>query len=205
LILNGIKYKLLCTRKGQSSFKIELDTASTDAFVMTNIRLLSDGGFLIEIGGKSHVAYLTGKGDAANGMRLNIAGSTIVFSPDYDPTSLGVDVAGKLVKRLVPDGARVKKGEPYAEIEVMKMFLPLKVEEAGIVEWKANEGAALVPGELLAMFELDNTEKCYLFMMICKMKHGAIRLAHQTQRGRIRDWKTAFVGEIRVLEWCIVG
>uniref|UniRef100_A0A7S4ATM8 Acetyl-CoA carboxylase n=1 Tax=Pseudo-nitzschia australis TaxID=44445 RepID=A0A7S4ATM8_9STRA len=162
LILNGIKYKLSCTRKGQSSFKIELaEECSVDkagSFVMTNVRSLSDGGYLIEIGGQSHVAYLTNKGDAATGMKMNVAGSNIVFSPDYDPTSLRTDVAGKLVKRLVPDGTRVKKGEAYAEIEVMKMFMPLKVEEAGVVEWKANEGAALSPGYLLATLELDNPE-----------------------------------------------
>mmetsp|Transcript_17848 Transcript_17848/g.40959 ORF Transcript_17848/g.40959 Transcript_17848/m.40959 type:complete len:2358 (-) Transcript_17848:336-7409(-) len=162
LILNGIKYKLTCTRKGQSSFKIELDKDccydKNGSFVMTNVRSLSDGGYLIQIGGQSYVAYLTNKGDAATGMRMNVAGSNIVFSPDYDPTSLRTDVAGKLVKRLVPDGTRVKKGEAYAEIEVMKMFMPLKVEESGVVEWKANEGAALSPGDLLATLELDNPE-----------------------------------------------
>eukprot|EP00536_Pseudo-nitzschia_multiseries_P005377 jgi/Psemu1/318630/estExt_fgenesh1_pm.C_1000011 len=162
LILNGIKYKLTCTRKGQSSFKIELaedcSYGTSGSFVMTNVRSLSDGGYLIQIGGQSHVAYLTNKGDAATGMKMNVAGSNIVFSPDYDPTSLRTDVAGKLVKRLVPDGTRVKKGEAYAEIEVMKMFMPLKVEEAGVVEWKANEGAALSPGDLLATLELDNPE-----------------------------------------------
>ena len=162
LILNGIKYKLLCTRKGQNAFRIELDNGGTGAFVMTNVRILSDGGYLIEIGGQSHVAYVTNKGDVATGMRINIAGSSIAFSPDYDPTSLRTDVAGKLVKRLVPDGARVKKGEPYAEIEVMKMFMPLKVEEAGVVEWKCNEGAALAPGDLLATLELENPENVSL-------------------------------------------
>jgi len=159
LILSGIKYQLVCTRKGQSSFKIQL-LSSDDAsyYVMSNVRPLSDGGYLIEIGGQSHNAYVTNKGDAATGMKLNVSGSNIVFSPDYDPTSLRTDVAGKLVKRLVPDGTRVKKGEPYAEIEVMKMFLPLKVEEAGIVEWKMNEGAALSPGDLVATLLLDNPE-----------------------------------------------
>lgn len=154
LILNGVKYILICTRGGQNSFKIELNRS----FVMTNVRKLSDGGYLIEVGGQSHVAYLTSKGDDATGMKMNVAGYNTVFSPDYDPTSLRTDVAGKLVKRLVPDGTRVKKGEAYAEIEVMKMFMPLKVEEAGVVEWKANEGAALSPGDLLATLKLDNPE-----------------------------------------------
>lgn len=161
LILNGVKYKLKCTRKGKNTFKVELDAErnlNAKHFVMSSVRTLSDGGYLIEIGGQSHVAYLTNKGDSATGMRLNVAGSNVAFSPDYDPTSLRTDVAGKLVKRLVPNGSRVKKGEPYAEIEVMKMFMPLKVEEAGIVEWKANEGASLVAGDLLATLELDNPE-----------------------------------------------
>lgn len=157
LILNGVKYKLICTRKGQNTFKIGLD-GDPNAFVMTNVRMLSDGGYLIEMGGRSQVTYLTNKGDAATGMRLNVAGSNVAFSPDYDPSSLRTDVAGKLVKRLVPDGTRVKKGEAYAEIEVMKMFMPLKVEEAGVVSWNCNEGAALAPGDLLATLELDNPE-----------------------------------------------
>jgi acetyl-CoA carboxylase/biotin carboxylase 1 len=81
-----------------------------------------------------------------------------VFSPDYDPSSLRTDVAGKLVKKLVADGAQVKKGEAYCEIEVMKMFMPLKVEEAGKISWCANEGAAIATGDLLATLELDNPD-----------------------------------------------
>ena len=161
LILNGIKYKLSCTRKGPHSFRIALD-GDDSSFLMTNVRTLSDGGYLIEIGGNSHVAYLTSKGDVATGMRLNVAGSNVAFSPDYDPTSLRTDVAGKLVKKLVPDGAHVRKGEPYAEIEVMKMFMPLKVEESGTVNWCSNEGAALAPGDMLAKLALDNPENVAL-------------------------------------------
>jgi acetyl-CoA carboxylase/biotin carboxylase 1 len=52
----------------------------------------------------------------------------------------------------------VKKGEAYGEIEVMKMFMPLKVEESGVVSWIVNEGAALAPGDVLASLELDNPE-----------------------------------------------
>jgi acetyl-CoA carboxylase / biotin carboxylase 1 len=157
LILAGVKYKLSATRIGKNVFSIALAEKGS-ACVIANIRLLSDGGYLIDIGGKSHVAYLTSKGDVATGMRINIGGANVPFSPDYDPTSLRTDVAGKLVKRLVPDGAKVKKGEAYGEIEVMKMFMPLKVEEAGVVSWIVNEGAALAPGDVLASLELDNPE-----------------------------------------------
>ena len=44
--------------------------------------------------------------------------------------SLRTDDAGKLVKKLVEDGTKLVQGEAYAEIEVMKMFMPLKVDEA---------------------------------------------------------------------------
>ena len=109
LILSGVKYKLRCTRNGLHAFSICM-AGDDNRFVVTNVRVLSDGGYLIDIGGKSHVAYLTNKGDAATGMRLNVGGANVVFSPDYDPSSLRTDVAGKLVKKLVADGTRVKKG-----------------------------------------------------------------------------------------------
>ena len=157
LILDGIKYKLCCTRTGNNEFRIAV-AGDSSMFVTTSVRMLSDGGYLISNGGKSQVAYQTSKADAASGMKLSVNGRTIAFSPDYDPTSLRTDVAGKLVKKLVPNGAHVKKGSAYAEIEVMKMFMPLKVEESGVITWTNNEGAALAAGDLLATLELDNPE-----------------------------------------------
>jgi len=156
LILDGIKYNFIVTRKGPKSFSL-LVSGSSKA-VSANIRILSDGGYLTDIGGKSRVAYLTSRGDSATGMRISIGGMTVSFSPDYDPTSLRTDVAGKLVKKLVADGAHVDKGEAYCEIEVMKMFMPLKASEAGILTWNLNEGAALSSGDLIAKMELDNPE-----------------------------------------------
>ena len=47
----------------------------------------------------------------------------------YDPSELRSDVTGKLVRYLVEDGASVKKGEPYAEMEAMKMIITLFASE----------------------------------------------------------------------------
>ncbi|KAL7542222.1 hypothetical protein ACHAXR_012111 [Thalassiosira sp. AJA248-18] len=157
LILDGTKYKLSCTRTGSSEYQITV-AGNKSKFVTSSVRMLSDGGYLISNGGKSQVAYQTSKADSASGMRLSVGGRTIAFSPDYDPSSLRTDVAGKLVKKLVPDGAHVKKGSAYAEIEVMKMFMPLKVEESGVITWTNNEGAALSPGDMLATLELENPD-----------------------------------------------
>jgi len=157
LILEEVKYRLTCTRTGRNTFRLAV-IGNTNGFVSSSVRVLSDGGYLIDIGGKSQVAYRTSLPDAATGMKLSVNGKTIAFSPDYDPTSLRTDVAGKLVKKLVPDGAHVKKGHAYAEIEVMKMFMPLKVDEAGVMTWTNIEGASLSPGDLLATLELENPD-----------------------------------------------
>lgn len=157
LILSGVKYRLRCIRTGPNS--LELSVKGNDsASLRTNVRLLSDGGYLIEIGGNSHVAYLTSKGGLGTGMRVAVGGANIAFSADYDPTSLRSDVAGKVVKRLKEEGAHVKKGEPYCEVEVMKMVMPLKVNESGVISWNVNEGATMAPGDLLATLALDNPE-----------------------------------------------
>lgn len=158
LILDGIKYQISCVRNGPSTLTLSLMGDEDGESLETNVRVLSDGGYLIAIGGQSHVAYLSNRGDAATGMRITVAGATILFSPDYDPTSLRTDVAGKLVKKLVEDGAQVGKGEAFGEIEVMKMFMPLKVDEAGTITWCSNEGAALSAGSLVATMKLANPE-----------------------------------------------
>jgi Biotin carboxylase len=157
LILDGTKYRLCCRRNNPNRFSVSV-SGCPEKVVVASIRRLSDGGYLTDIGGKSRVAYLTSRGDAASGMRITIGGVSVSFSPDYDPSSLRTDVAGKLVKKLAEDGAHLKKGEAYCEIEVMKMFMPLKVTEAGTITWKNNEGATLSPGDLIATLELDSPE-----------------------------------------------
>ena len=165
LILSSIKYKLVCTCNGPNDFSIALSNSNNSStngppsVISTNVRVLSDGGYLIAIGGQSYVAYVTSRSTVSTGLRLTVGGATVVFSPDYDPTSLRTEVAGKLVKKLQQEGDHVKKGQVYAEIEVMKMFLPVRVEEAGtLATWHVNEGASLAAGDLLATVELDNPE-----------------------------------------------
>lgn len=113
LILNGIKYRLCCTRIGPNHFQISVSGAP-DSYIEAYVRRLSDGGYLTDIGGKSRVAYLTSKGDAAVGMRITIGGQTICFLPDYNPNMLRTDVAGKLVKELVADGVHVERANHAA-------------------------------------------------------------------------------------------
>ena len=52
-------------------------------------------------------------------------------------------MAGKLVRQLVSEGEHVDAKQLFAEIEVMKMFMPVCAGEAGVVHWKLTEGAAM--------------------------------------------------------------
>lgn len=149
LIFEDTKYVLAIAQSGLGTFVISMNGSSVSA----DLRALSDGGYLLIVGGKSHVAYAK---DEPGGLRLVVDGQTCIFTKEYDPTKLFTDVAGKLARCLVPEGAHVKKGEAFAEIEVMKMYMNLVVGEAGIIHWKLGEGSALVAGAIMATLDLDD-------------------------------------------------
>jgi len=149
MIYENVKYVLKCSQAGPKAFTINCN----NSYVQTECRALSDGGFLVNLGGKSKPAYVT---EDAGNMRLLLDGSTCIFTKEYDPTSICAEVAGKLVRCLVADGSHVKKNEAFAEIEVMKMFMPLTAPESGVLHWRITEGASLVPGVLMANLDLDD-------------------------------------------------
>ncbi|CAM9661677.1 unnamed protein product, partial [Laminaria digitata] len=164
LIYEGVKYSLQCCQAGPRLFTVssaagggggrEGGFGGGDALVEAQCRPLADGGYLLVIAGKSQqVVYAN---QEASGLRLSVNGHTCVFTKEYDPACLDTDVAGKLARRVVADGARVKQGEAYCEVEVMKMYMPLCVRESGVVRWHLSEGAALKPGDRLATLELDD-------------------------------------------------
>jgi len=134
---------------------VDENGVASSEYVEAKVRVLSDGGYLIHLGGRSHSAYAN---DEPSGLRLTLDSKTCIFSKEYDPTRLTTEVAGKFVKQLVPEGAHVEANEPFAEIEVMKMFMPVKSGEAGTVHWKLTEGAAMNAGDLMATMDLDHPE-----------------------------------------------
>lgn len=72
--------------------------------------------------GRKFVCY--GQEDAS-GLRLQIDSRTLVFENEHDPSQLRTPTPGKLARQLVENGEHVASGAAYAELEVMKMFLPL--------------------------------------------------------------------------------
>ena len=61
--------------------------------------------------------------------RVVVGNQTVVFNKENDPTILLAPSTGKLIKFLVADGSHIEAGEPYAEMEVMKMITTLHNNE----------------------------------------------------------------------------
>lgn len=150
LIYENVKYAMVCTRSGQNSVIITCNNTSH----AVNIRRLSDGGYLLDVKGKNRLVYTQEEGGGA--FRIVLDGSTCVFTPEYDPTKLTSSVSGKLARLLVSEGDHVNAGDAYCEVEVMKMYMPLKAEAAGLVHFQLSEGALLQPGDLIATLDLDD-------------------------------------------------
>lgn len=153
LIFENIKYSSKITQSGHGSVSVNCNNATQNI----QIRGLSDGGYLINIGGGNHVVYMIS--ESGGSLRMILDGNTCLFTPEYDPTRLTSSVSGKLARVLVTDGTHIKAGDPFVEIEVMKMYMPLKAEESGIIHFQMTEGAILKAGDLIATVTLDNPEK----------------------------------------------
>lgn len=120
---------------------------------------LTDGAVLITYGANSYTCYLKEEVDKlvlpfettsgsdgsafepsssnhlnhhARRFVVNIGNKTIMFEKENDPTVLRSPSAGKLVNYIVEDGGRVAQGQPYVEIEVMKMIMTLTAQESGV-------------------------------------------------------------------------
>ena len=81
---------------------------------------------------------------------------TCLIEQENDPTQLRSPSPGKLVRFLVDSGDHVNAGDAYAEIEVMKMYMPLVASEDGIVNFVKQPGVSLEPGDILGILTLDD-------------------------------------------------
>jgi acetyl-CoA carboxylase/biotin carboxylase 1 len=152
LIFDNVKYKTSCIQSGGENVIVACNHHNQ----RVSVRTLSDGGYLLNVAGRSHVAYFTE--EAGGSVRMILDGHTCMFTPEYDPTKLTSGVAGKIARLLVQDGSHVDAGEAFVEIEVMKMYMPLKALESGTVHFQMSQGATLSPGDVIALVDLDNPE-----------------------------------------------
>jgi acetyl-CoA carboxylase/biotin carboxylase 1 len=151
-IYEGFRYKFTATRSSIDSFTLFINGSKTSV----GIRALADGGLLILLAGKSHNVYWK---EEVGATRLSVDGKSCLLEQENDPTQLRTPSPGKLVKYTVENGDHIKKGQPFAEVEVMKMYMPLIAQEDGIVNLIKQPGATLEAGDILGILALDDPSK----------------------------------------------
>ena len=65
------------------------------------------------------------------------------------------------------DGEHVDKGQPFAEVEVMKMVMPVCATLSGSLKFQQNAGSILNPGTILGTLELDDPSSISKVFILC--------------------------------------
>ncbi|KAK4123014.1 hypothetical protein N657DRAFT_574108 [Parathielavia appendiculata] len=151
-IYEGFRYKFTVTRSSTDSYRLFINGSKCTV----GVRALSDGGLLVLLSGHSHNVYWK---EEVGATRLSVDGKTCLLEQENDPTQLRTPSPGKLVKYTVENGAHIKSGETFAEVEVMKMYMPLIAQEDGTVQLIKQPGATLEAGDILGILALDDPNR----------------------------------------------
>ncbi|KAL5226002.1 hypothetical protein ABZP36_012641 [Zizania latifolia] len=149
LNIEGSKYTIETVRRGPRSYTLRMNGSEIEA----EIHSLRDGGLLMQLDGNSHVIYAETE---AAGTRLLINGRTCLLQKEHDPSKLLADTPCKLLRFLVEDGSHVDADTPYAEVEVMKMCMPLLLPASGVIHFVMPEGQAMQVNDRIARLDLDD-------------------------------------------------
>ncbi len=151
-IYENHRYKFTATKLLEGSYTLFLNGTRC----VVGVRALSDGGILCAVAGKLNAVYWK---EEALATRLLVNGKTCLLEAENDPTQLRTPSPGKLVKFLVDSGDHVEAGQPYAEVEVMKMCMPLLVQAAGTIQLIKQPGLTVNAGDILAILDLEDPSK----------------------------------------------
>uniref|UniRef100_A0A8R7RE32 biotin carboxylase n=3 Tax=Triticum TaxID=4564 RepID=A0A8R7RE32_TRIUA len=190
LNIEGIKYMIEIVRGGPRSYRLRINDSEIEA----EIHSLRDGGLLMQLDGNSHVIYAETEGA---GTRLLINGRTFLLQKEHDPSKLLADTPCKLLRFLVADGSRVVADTPYAEVEVMKMCMPLLLPASGVIHFVMPEGQAMQASDLIARLDLDDPSA----VRRAEPFHGTFpKLGHPTAiSGKVHQKFTASVNSAHMI------
>lgn len=142
------QFTLRVSQTGRDKYVLSMN----DSQLEIKWRKLADGGMMLSmLGGRSFVTY--GREEPV-GLRLMINGETVLVERENDPTVVRTPSPGKLVRYLVEEGASVVAGTAIAEVEVMKMYMPLMATEAGLISPTRSPGTNLEAGDIVARIKL---------------------------------------------------
>ncbi|KAJ6493608.1 acetyl-CoA carboxylase [Mycena vitilis] len=148
-IYENIRYSFTAARSSMHVWTLYLNGGRT----MVGARPLADGGLLVLLDGRSHSIYWR---EEVGAMRLMVDAKTCLIEQENDPTQLRSPSPGKLIRFFLDSGDHINAGEQYAEIEVMKMYMPLVASEDGTLQLIKQPGVSLAPGDILGILTLDD-------------------------------------------------
>ncbi|KAL7421005.1 acetyl-coenzyme-A carboxylase [Cryptotrichosporon argae] len=151
-IYDGVRYSFAMAKSAPNQFTLFLNGGR----IFVGCRTLSDGGLLVSLGDASHTVYFR---EEVGAMVVSVDAKTCMIEDEQDPTQLRSPSPGKLVRYLIDSGDHIEAGEAYAEIEVMKMIMPVTASESGIAQFMKQPGQTLAQGELLGILTLDDPSK----------------------------------------------
>ncbi|KAJ7252734.1 acetyl CoA carboxylase [Mycena haematopus] len=148
-IYENVRYSFTAARSSMHVWTLYLNGGRT----MVGARPLADGGLLVSLDGRSHSIYWR---EEVGAMRLMVDAKTCLIEQENDPTQLRSPSPGKLIRYFLDSGDHINAGEQYAEIEVMKMYMPLVASEDGTLQLIKQPGVSLAPGDILGILTLDD-------------------------------------------------
>jgi len=147
-----VKYEFTVFRRAENTLAFAIAGSQFEA----RVREQSDGTLIATMENSSH--RLEGLEEPL-GLRLVLDGNTYFLPNQFDPSELRSDVTGKLIRFLQSDGEEVEANKPYAEVEAMKMVMPLQATESGSIFHQKPEGSIIEAGDLLATLTLNDPSK----------------------------------------------
>lgn len=150
IAFEGVKYNFEVERVGPQTLIFAIGGDRFEARVRTQ----TDGSIFVSVGCNTMTVYGT---EEPLGLRLRLEGvATVVLPTLYDPSELRSEFNGKVVRFLQEPGGKVKAGEPYVELEAMKMIMPVKAAATGKISHVKPAGSIVAAGDLLGTLELDD-------------------------------------------------
>mmetsp|Transcript_4093 Transcript_4093/g.8426 ORF Transcript_4093/g.8426 Transcript_4093/m.8426 type:complete len:1007 (-) Transcript_4093:3291-6311(-) len=149
---DDVKYPMHVERNSPELLTLTCGESTIEVQVTEN----TEGNLIARFGGETHRIFGM---DEPLGLRLVVDGNTILMPAIFDPSELRTDVTGKVVRYLQDNGGDVTQGEPYVEVEAMKMIMPLKATETGKITHALSPGSVIAAGDLLGSLDLADPSK----------------------------------------------
>ena len=121
---------------------------------LSNARDIDEEGYrdvIFEVNGNRSAVKI--KDQSAN---IASTATQIVYADAEDPSEIGANIPGNIIKVLIEEGDEVEERQPIAVIEAMKMETNILATQKGVVDKVyIKEGQQVKAGELIAKLKVD--------------------------------------------------